>query len=225
MKFTKFNGIGVLGEQAVALGDLSGGYTVKIHEWPSIPIVDRSVSKSRSAGSEATRSDRRAEAGYAVLVRLQHGLPAGYNVAWRGRTASGTTARAGSSTCRRRWRAHARRDVVQLGPRPQIETIAGPFGFSGTSIRVMPLLARRATLKRFLDDYLNAPLETVGKLSVSSCGRGHRRGGRHGRAADAARSRTPCGYVYLTVTSFGDVTSGTNNVGDWADPSSPFCSP
>src|SRR4029078_1089673 len=50
--------------------------------------------------------------------------------------------------------------------------------------------------------YLNAPLESQGERFSLWAPDAH--GEEHA-------------YVYMTATSFGDVTSGTNNVGNWAD--------
>ena len=65
----------------------------------------------------------------------------------------------------------------------------------------MPLLAARAKLDAYLESYLNDPLAPEGE-----------------RFALWAPESDPAqhAYVYLTATSFGDVTSGTNNIGDWA---------
>lgn len=202
MKFTKFNAIGMLGEQAVALGDVSGGYKIKIHEWPSIPIT-------RLLGLEV---ERRWRGDGVNVAELKPVMPywydsnmdyqTGYNVAWRGRDGIWYDRHGKVHLPKMVGGAVAPEELLYnsaLGP--NAKPIAGPFRFSGTSIRVMPLLAKRAKLDRYLDEYLNAPL-----------------------ADEKERFRlwAPDGtgehaYVYMTATSFGDVTSGTNNVGDWAD--------
>ncbi|MEO5818044.1 MAG: hypothetical protein ABIT20_22435 [Gemmatimonadaceae bacterium] len=203
MKFTKFNGIGLLGEQAVALGDMSGGYSVRIHEWPSIPIT-------RLLGLEV---EKRWRGDGVNVAELKPVMPywydsnmdyqTGYNVAWRGRDGI--------------WRD--RYDKIHLPTMidgavapdellynsalgANAKPIAGPFRFAGTTIRVMPLLAKRANLDAYLRDYLNAPLESKGE--------------RFTLWAPTAEAEEHA-YVYMTATSFGDVTSGTNNVGNWAD--------
>ncbi len=62
----------------------------------------------------------------------------------------------------------------------------------------------REKLTQFLDEYLNEPLADVGSDSARERFRLW--------SADADHA-----YVYLTVTDIGDVTSTTNNIGDWAD--------
>ncbi len=203
MQFTKFNGIGLLGEQSLALGDMSGGYTLKLHEWPSIPIT-------RLLGLEV---EKRWRGDGVDVAELKPVMPywydsnmtyqTGYNVGWRSRDGIWHD---------RHNRIHLPKMVNdKVAPEellynsalgPNAKPIAGPFRFSGTSIRVMPLLATRAKLDAYLHDYLNAPLAAKGERftlwSPPEDSEGH-------------------GYVYMTATSFGDVTSGTNNVGNWAD--------
>ena len=203
MKFTKFNGIGLLGEQAVALGDASGGYTVKIHEWPSIPIT-------RLLGLEV---EKRWRGDGVNVAELKPVMPywydsnmdyqTGYNVGWRSRDGIWHDRHGKTYQPKMIGGAVAPEELLYnsaLGA--SAKPIAGPFRFSGTSIRVMPLLARRANLDTYLHEYLNAPLESQGERF--SLWAPNTNGEEHA-------------YVYMTATSFGDVTSGTNNVGNWAD--------
>jgi hypothetical protein len=164
MKFTKFNGIGLLGEQAVALGDASGGYSVKIHEWPSIPIT-------RLLGLEV---EKRGEAMGVNVAELKPVMPYWYdsNMDYRPATTSvgarvtecGTTAM-GKRTSRRKsavsWRPRSC-STIPHSARMRNRSPARS-GFSGTSIRVLPLLAKRPSLDAYLRDYLNAPLESQGE--------------------------------------------------------------
>ena len=203
MRFTKFNGIGVLGEQAVMLGDISGGYSIKLHEWPSVPIT-------RLLGLEV---EKRWRGDGVNVAQLKPVMPywydanmdyqTGYNVGWRTR---------GAIWIDRDGREHSPKKVNGRMPPeqslynstlgPSAKPIAGPFRFSGTTIRVMPLLANRDKLDAYLQSYLNDPIEPAGE-----------------RFALWAPDTDPAkhAYVYMTATSFGDVTSGTNNIGEWAD--------
>ena len=85
------------------------------------------------------------------------------------------------------------------------DPVAGPFTFLDATMRVLPLLAKAKKLECFLDRYLNDTL--------ALCPR-----------EDGQRERFTLwsadpdyAYVYVTITDLGDVTSTTNNVGDWAD--------
>src|SRR5580765_3257397 len=40
MRLTSFNRMGLLGQERMLFGDLSGGYSIKLHQWPSLPIVE-----------------------------------------------------------------------------------------------------------------------------------------------------------------------------------------
>jgi hypothetical protein len=203
MKFTKFNGIGLLGEQAVALGDLSGGYSIKIHEWPSIPItrlLGLEVEK-RWRGDGVNVAELKPVMPYWYNANMDY--QTGYNVGWRSRDGIWHDRHGMIHMPKMVGNAVAPEELLYnsaLGP--NAKPIAGPFRFSGTSIRVMPLLAKRAKLDAYLHDYLNAPLESKGE--------------RFTLWAPTTDSEEH-GYVYMTATSFGDVTSGTNNVGNWAD--------
>jgi hypothetical protein len=202
MKFTTFNGMGLLGEQNVMGGDISGGYTIKLHEWPSIPIT-------RLLGLDVLK---RWQGNGAHVAEIKPVMPywydsnmiydTGYNVAWRSRKDFTWHDREGKRYAPARDRGVVvPRDVLYnttLGT--AAKPVAGPFRFAGTTIRVLPLLAWRETLQKFLDEYLNAPLTPTGE-----------------RFEVWAPEEEEHAHVYMTATSFGAVTSATNNIGDWAD--------
>jgi hypothetical protein len=210
MRFTKFNGMGLLGEQAVMAGDMSGGYSIKLHEWPSIPIT-------RLLGLEVEKRWRGDGVNVAQLKPVMSywydcnmDYMTGYNVAWRTRDAiwhdrDGKTYP--PKIVKGSVPGEERLYNSTLGS--SAKPIAGPFRFSGTTIRVMPLLARRAKIDAYLDEYLNTPLAPAGERFCLW----------------APVIDTELATVYLTATSFGDVTSGTNNVGDWADREMAFLIP
>jgi hypothetical protein len=210
MRFTKFNGMGLLGEQAVMAGDMSGGYSIKIYEWPSIPIT-------RLLGLEV---EKRWKGDGANVAQLRPVMPywydcnmdymTGYNVAWRTRDAIWHDRNGKRHPPKTHHGDVAIEELLYnstLGP--SANAIAGPFRFTGTTIRVMPLLAHRVKLDKFLDEYLNVPLAPAGERF----------------RLWAPAIDTELATVYLTATSFGDVTSGTNNIGDWADREMAFLIP
>lgn len=210
MKFTSFNGMGLLGEQALMAGDLSGGYSIKLHEWPSLPIT-------RLLGLDVTR---RWAGNGAEVAELKPVMPywydcnmtydTGYNVAWRTRDAIWHDLQ-GRTYEPRRERGEVIEEELQYNSTlgPSSKPIAGPFRFSGTTVRVMPLLAKRESLVKFVNEYLNEVLEgdTPEHFEVWSP-----------ECDDEA-------YVYMTATSIDYVTSRTNNVGDWADSELSFLIP
>ena len=81
------------------------------------------------------------------------------------------------------------------------QTLAGPFAYPCSTVRVLPLLARKATLEKFLDDYLNDPLHDTDVRFELWC---------------ADNPGLEYAYVYVTAWNYGDTASGTNNVGSWA---------
>lgn len=232
MEVTAFNGGGLLGEYPVLMGDLSGGHTVRLYEYPSLPIV-------RTLGLEVHREWLGAEGKVDELkpvmpfwidvdIRYDHGE----NLAWR--------------TDDRVWRDGAGKP---FDPQPTdsaaeapafnstvttaIDEIAGPFEFSDATVRVLPLLAEKAKLQSFVDQYINIPLGSPieapmpmrdGKPVECTV---RQKDGTEERLRFRVWSRDPelmkkvnpgserLAYVYLMVSSFGSVISTTNNVGDW----------
>ncbi len=219
MRTTGFNGAGLLGEDRTILGDLSGGHTVRLYEHSSLPIA-------RTLGLEV---QRRWKCHGLDVAELKPVMPfwldmdlryeQGSNIAWRtddGIWKDDTGApfdpseKPATGTNGPEYNASASTGVG---------AITGPFSFTGTTIRVMPLLADLAVLQGFLDGYLNDPL----KCPIAD---------EHGKVEKVrftvwARPPMPVfeggvalgggyAYVYLTASSFAAVTSGTNNVGDWA---------
>ncbi len=202
MKFTTFNGMGLLGEQAVMGGDISGGYTIKLHEWPSMPItrlLGLDVLK-RWHGNGAHVAEIKPVMPYWYDANMIYDT--GYNVAWRSRKDHTWHDREGKTypPARERGAVVARDLLYNTTLGTAAKPVAGPFRFAGTTIRVLPLLAWRETLQKFLDEYLNAPLTPTGdRFEVWA-------------PADSEHA-----HVYMTATSFGAVTSATNNIGDWAN--------
>ncbi len=196
MRMLALNEAGLLGEDRTLLGDTTGGYTIRLHDWPSLPIVATLglETAARWRGEECDVVDLKPVMPSWADVNMVY--EAGYNLAWRepdgawhGQDGTVYPRPAGVDS------GVDSKYVTTLGA-AQL-AVAGPFRFSRTTIRVLPLLATRATLDQFLAAYLNDALANAGeRFRVWS-------------TADTA-------YVYLTVTSFGDVTSANDSIGDWA---------
>jgi hypothetical protein len=221
MRATAFNAGGLLGEDRSLLGDLSGGYTVRLYEHSSLPIA-------RTLGLEINRCWRGDNVDVAELrpvipfwIDVNLLYDKGTNLAWR--TIDGIWK---DDTGKPFDPAQKPAKTIEAGPEfnsvvtSSIEAIAGPFQFSDTTIRVLPLLARKSNLQRFLDGYLNEPLQSP-ILRVDGRGEEHVRLSIWTRTATPVDSGPPIwgdfAYLYLTASSFGGVTSKTDNVGDWAD--------
>src|SRR6185503_9023579 len=202
MHYTSFNRAGALGEERILLGDSSAGFTVKLYQWPSLPIVETlglAVDRKwRGAGVDVVEIKPVLPFWYDVNMTY---LP-GYNIAWRSRDSAWHDEHdkpVAPSTSTKIAMPALFNTTLGAGNK----AVAGPFRFSNTTIRTLPLLADRETLSRFIAEYLNAPLEE-GRAAY-----------RFSLWAGDAPSRFA--YVYFTATTYGDVTSGTDNIGDWAD--------
>ena len=231
-----FNGGGLLGEERTLLGDLSGGHSIQLHEYSTLPIA-------RTLGLEVQRRWKDGGVDVAeikpvmpfwmdVNVSMQPSL----NLAWRGqegiwRDNSGAPLPADETPAA---------PVAAPPPPPRfypslssaIEAITGPFRYTGTTFRVLPLLAMKDKLQAFLDKSINDALQDP---VLGADGKSHRM-----RMRVWARPKTPVNqwgwfdvqqqtqpreenwingkyaYVYMAAASFKGVTSATNNVGDWA---------
>jgi hypothetical protein len=216
METKAFNGGGLLGEYATMLGDLSGGHSIKLYDYPSLPIV-------RTLGLEVNRQWQGPEGNVNELkpvmpfwIDVDLKYDSGVNLAWR--TSNGV------------WKDPC---GVEFDPQPSatdaeepkfnstvttaIDEIAGPFEFSDATVRVLPLLAKRAKLQKYLDQYINTPLRDP--IKDENGKKAHLRFNVWARRPPDDLPNGAAGqdlaYVYLIVSSFGSVTSLTNNVGNW----------
>ncbi|HTA46107.1 MAG TPA: hypothetical protein VK789_26870 [Bryobacteraceae bacterium] len=220
MRATAFNGGGLLGEDRTFLGDLSGGHTIRLYEYASLPIV-------RKLGLEVHRRWRGDRVDVAELkpvlpfwIDIDMIFERGVNLAWRTDEGIWKDETGAPFDPKARPVTGKKSPEFNSTAASAIEAIAGPFSFTDTTIRVLPLLAYGKQLQKFLDDYLNEPLESP---IERECDEGHEKL----RFAVWARPPVPVddgppvggdlAYVYLTASSFGGVTSGTNNVGDWVN--------
>lgn len=203
IRLTAFNRGGLLGEQRMALGDVSGGFQVRIHRWPSLPIVDTlGLEPARSwEGPGCQVAELKPVFPFWLDVNAEY-LP-GYNIAWR--TEEDATWRDAGG------QAYSASPTPGGAPADRLfntilgasnTAMVGPFSFTGTTIRVLPLLAERCKLEKLLCKYLNDP------LTDSSPGQ---------KFTLWADPDSEYAYVYMTATVYGEVTSDTNNLGNWAN--------
>ncbi len=221
MRMTGFNSGGLLGEERTFLGDFSGGYTVRLYEHGSLPIVNTlglEVS-SRHLGDDGP------------IVELQPTLPfwanldivydQGANLAWRSRKGIWYDETGAAFPDQTPVTSTDAAPEFNSAVNTALEAITGPFEFSDSTIRVLPLLAQIEKLKAFVDQAINASLSEVI----------HQPDGSQWRLRLSVWARPPASvntdsgprqlggdlsYVYLITSSYGNVLSKTNNVGDWA---------
>lgn len=222
MQVMAFNGGGLMGEERTILGDLSGGYTVKLSEYSSLPIA-------QTLGLEVERRWQGDGVKVAVLkpvmpfwISVNAKYLEGENLAWR--TRDGIWYRGNGDVLSPSQKPVGPKDDSTLFNTSVAsavdDAVTGPFQFTGTTIRVLPLLAKRAKLQDFLDKtYINDQL-LPGAVSKDRTTRKNFRLALWSRPPSQVNEGPPIGgdhaYVYVTATSFGGVTSKTNDVGDWA---------
>jgi hypothetical protein len=221
METMAFNGAGLLGEYQVMLGDLSGGHTVKLYEYASLPLI-------RTLGLEIERDWQAPDCRVAELkpvlpfwLDVDIKYDQGDNLAWRtddGIWRDGSGAEFKSQTLAPGMSAPGvETPDFNSTVTTVIDDIAGPFELSDTTVRVLPLLAEKKTLQAFLDKFMNSPLQDP--IQSEGGEEEHIRFRVWQRDLQPTESKAVdhegVAYVYLMATSFGSIMSTTNNVGDW----------
>lgn len=223
-----FNSGGLLGEDRTLLGDASGGHTILLREYPTIPIartLGLEVHRRWRAHSGGTESVDVAELRPVLpfWMDVNVSLMPSVNLAWRGHE-GGWKDGCGAPL------PHDAKDSPLAAPVEEpprfntllasaVEAITGPFTYAGTTVRVLPLLAHRHLLQAHLDTAINRALAHDPVLHAD--GRAERlRLTVWARPPAPVNRFAPIGgehaYVYLTATTFGSVSSDSNNIGDWA---------
>lgn len=216
MEMEAFNGGGLLGEYSTMLGDLSGGHSIKLYDYPSLPII-------RTLGLEVHRQWAGPDCEVAELepvlpfwIDVDVKYDAGTNLAWR--TNKGVWKDPSGVPFDSEQPATATKTTLfNTTITTAIDEIAGPFEYSNATVRVLPLLAQIDKLQQYVDQFLNKPLETPMKGVDGE--EEHVQFKIWARRSLADRLQRPKGselaYIYLIVTSFDSILSLTNNVGNW----------
>lgn len=221
MGLDRVNGFGLLGDYNMLLGDPSGGYSIRLHEYSAYPIID-------SLGLTVQGEEKLEDSQVSILkpvfpfwtdVDLFYDVGKTLCYRHRGEHTNREPSYWKTKAGEVRHKSHTGKPVERPSSGIEFNTlrggstqaIVGPFHFPDTTVQVYPLLASRDQLKKFVDEYLNIP------LSPDSC--------------------DPSGldfeifgeYVYLMVehisNSEGAMWSESNNIGCWADKSVTFCVP
>jgi hypothetical protein len=214
MEVSAVNDVGLLGENRILLGDLSGGYSISLYEHASLPIAQtlglESYSSWTSGGVQVQEFKPVIPHWFDVDLIYHRGTNLAWQKSdgiWRNETGEPFTEKANS----------AYNDEISTA----IEAISGPFQFPGTVIRVLPLIANREKLQGFLDSRVNNALKdqivnddespSKYKIRFRVWARGKQR-------IDGCGTETSgrIAYVYMAASTFDGVISKSNNVGDWA---------
>lgn len=204
IRYTAFNRGGFLGDAAIAAGDASGGYSIALTTYPTTPLVETlGLKVDRRLSDESGQTlELRPVAPFWCNVDMEYERAT--NVAWR--SIDGVWQDADGYRYPRRDKrmpASEKRFNTTLGAGSPV--IPGPFHFSSVVSHVVPLLATARKLETYVKERLNEPLEGTGEE--------FRLWGRAGEGIEETA------HVYLVCSSYGDIQSRANNVGDWAN----FC--
>jgi hypothetical protein len=192
MEITRFHQGGMLGDSALLRGDPSGGFRVQVHRYASQPIIETLGLRLSSVQPNAVPEVACLKPVFPFWQQLDLSYQVGENICWRSRDVPW---QAGDSS------ADDRADDAHHAPPHSLrfnttgslgyQVATGPFALSRSTFRVLPLLAD----PRKLQGLCNACLNTDGRRDF--------------------RFEAYGSYVYLLITTFGDMTSQTNDFGLW----------
>jgi len=203
MYLDQFNAGGMLGDPRLLTGDPTGGYSLRIYEFPSQPVV-------ASLGLER-ESQTRSEDG-TIVSTFKPVLPFWMNVDIsydKGEIICSQTRwsdweegnqptyplvedapRRGATPITRPLSVQDLQDshLYNTSRGEAIQALTGPFYFPNATLRVLPLLADKKTLQNYVTrnyDQASQRFEVTGNM------------------------------VYMIITNFDEMSSPTNNVGRW----------
>jgi hypothetical protein len=216
MGIDRLNRCGLLGDVEVLRGDPSGGYSVRIHQYTSQPII-------HSLGLEVLSRYQESDGQWVSVLKPSFPFWTDVDLYYgAGAVICARTNRGGSQKAY--WEDHQKDRLQSAALSGQGPTrapseilyntalgaatapVLGPFHFPDMTVQVYPLLADCAQLTWFVDNYLNGPF-----------------------ASTDLRFKTAGSYVYLVVSVFGNqlgtMWSSSNNIGWWAEREVAFCVP
>jgi len=219
MGFDRLNRGGLLGDAGLLRGDTSGGFAVRIHDYVAQPIIEClglevAASQEQTGGRNVailkpvfpfwTDVDLYYGKGDVICSR-RHQSGADHDDPWQDEQPDAVAPEAApESAAKPRACGHAAYNTA-LGAATQ--PVTGPFHFPDVTLQVYPLLADRGKLDRFLESYLNDPLQQM--ICPQT------------KTPQRWRFETFGSYVYLMVKVYGGqigtMWSSTNNIGWWAE--------
>lgn len=200
MDLHRLNDAGLLGAEAMAIGDQSGGHDVIIHRYDSLPIIETLgidvAEEWRGTGETIARV--RPVFPFWLDVDVRYGL--GETLAWRTQMTGWMDGRG----ARLPGDEGPPREARFINVTGTSQEVAGPFQLPRTTMRVFPLLASPSKLQEVIDQILNRPL----------AGRDYD----PRPLDDSAREFVVWGrYVYLEVSNHTEIAADGSNLGWWAD--------
>ena len=203
MVLDKFNGAALLGDNRMALGDSTGGYRIKMHCYPTQPVVDTlglHVAARHDYG-DVSVATLEPVCPFLLDVDMTYNLAEVLN--WRTKHSGWCVGSKPSSCDQMENDMNSSASGQEFVPRTNFfntqlgaatQEISGPFSFPNTTMRILPLLAEASVLQRFVDEFLNVPLRDE-NVTFKAWGN----------------------YVYLVAANHEQMTSHANDVGYWAE--------
>lgn len=222
MGVDRVNRAGLLGDINLLRGDSSGGYSVRIHQLDAQPIIS-TLGLQVDSWSEGDGDTRGAIATVKPVLPswLDVDLYYGAGNLICSRAHGGVTSKAGhwldekTNMFVRTADAYTSRPYYNNALGAATQPITGPFHFPDVTLQVYPLQADPEKIEAVLKNYLNDSLSEM----VSS----------EGAQQNGWRFEPFGSYVYMMVTVYGDefgqMWSGTNNIGGFFEREVTFCIP
>lgn len=217
MGIDRYNQSGLLGDLNLLRGDISGGYTLRIHRYTSQPIIE-------SLGLEVAATEQRPDGGTVSILKPTFPFWTDVDLFYGDGRVICSRIHGHGDEGQDHWldeQPNPVRPTSAKGPPSPGETahsdyntalgaatqpVAGPFEFPDVTLQVYPLLADRTKLDACIKHYLSGPLADTG-LSFETFG----------------------SYAYMLVNVTGDqlgtMWSSANNIGWWAEREVSFCIP
>ncbi len=192
LQLVDFNAGGMLGDENLLRGDPSAGFQIRIHDYPTLPVLN-------TLGIEADA----VEYGAPEVAVLKPDFPfwadvnmryvAGENVCWRTRHFTGWWSKPNGELDYKENPKERPEDIFSYNTARGAAAISlpGPFRFPNATVLVLPLLASKEKMSEFVDKYLNDAEEEL-RFEVFGT------------------------YVYLLIWTYDGVWSKTDDIGKWA---------
>ena len=205
IEMESFNRGGALGDVYLAGGDLAGGYHIDLYNYPSIPIVE---TLGLEVDEASTDEVSRVRPVLPFWTQMDLTYRNGENIAWRawdGRRAN--------------WRDNDKIEVSTSSKRAPYKTelganfqvAEGPFNMDGAVLEVLPLMADRAQLDRFLSGgHTDTSLRNLNWNDARSY---LPRSLFSQLPAELGRFEAWGDYVYMVVSHLPEITSQSDNIG------------
>jgi hypothetical protein len=200
LRYTSFMRGGLLGNQ---LGDTSGGYVVDLACFPTFPVADALGLDAETYDVASGPSSVRLKPVFPYWYEVNMEYAATRTLAFRdqdGEWCDDAGKRIGTARETEAKKVYFNTAIGAASP-----VVTGPFEFTSSTVRLLTVSAKITSLQTYLDEWLNLPLENLKdakerfELWYDPAGMG--------------RKTCP---IYVAIVDWGDVTSKTNSIGDWA---------